>query len=68
MRGILLGLLLASSLTALAGEADSLQQKYDAAFLEMYEDIGNLDKTFRLPSWQLRSAISKVPCRHWSAC
>ena len=47
VRGILLGLLLVSSLTALAGEADSLQQKYDAAFLEMYEDVGNLDKTFR---------------------
>ena len=25
----------------------TIDEQYDAAFLEMYEDVGNLDKTFR---------------------
>jgi len=47
VRGILLALLMVSPFTLMADEVDSLQQMYDAAFLEMYEDVGNLDKTFR---------------------
>ena len=30
-----------------AAEEPTLKAQYDAAFLEMYEDVGNLDKTFR---------------------
>ena len=40
---LLLGLL---ALPALGQEELTIQQQYDAAFLEMYQDIGNLDKTF----------------------
>ncbi len=40
---LLLGLL---ALPALGQEELTIQQQYDAAFLKMYQDIGNLDKTF----------------------
>ena len=40
---LLLGLL---ALPAMGQEELTIQQQYDAAFLEMYQDIGNLDKTF----------------------
>ncbi len=45
-RSTLLVVLLSSfACTAIADE-DTVQQSYDAAFIEMYKDVGNLDKTF----------------------
>ena len=45
--GVTLALILGFLTPPVAGQEElTVQQQYDAAFLEMYQDIGNLDKTF----------------------
>ena len=45
--GVTLALILGLLTPPVAGQEElTVQQQYDAAFLEMYQDIGNLDKTF----------------------
>jgi hypothetical protein len=45
--GATLALLLGLLAPPVVGQEErTIQQQYDAAFLEMYQDIGNLDKTF----------------------
>ena len=62
MRGILLSLLLVSSLTALAGEADSLQQRYDAALSSGTCQEGGIASG----AMRTMGASSTMPA-HWAA-